>query len=152
MRRATAKRLKRAAALGTGLLIGAVVVAFGTRHLSENADIRLCRAVLPAIEPEGKIVVDTTSVNRGTATVVEIGYRVVSAAGTPSPGQLRCAVREATSDPLFGRPELAGVEENGRVMGDARLFFLKRFWLGDPGAVAEGERRLGDAPVAASRG
>lgn len=113
-------------------------------HLGRAGEAELCRAVLPAVEPEGAITLAATDLTPGTPAVVRIAYSVLAPGRDLRQGTLRCAVRGSLYAELTGRPELVGVEENGRLMGEARLFFLKRFWLADPAAVAEGEKRLTD--------
>ncbi|WP_069308477.1 hypothetical protein [Methylobrevis pamukkalensis] len=93
------------------------------------AQTRLCRLVVAAAEPEGRIrIVDETpitGVRHGVAIryTVEIGSRI-------RPGEVRCAFEGG----LLGRNRLrlAAVETREGLYPDSRLYILERFWLADP--------------------
>ena len=63
-----------------------------------------------------------------------------AAAGQRRAGQLRCAFGDGPD----GRRHLLGLELGGRPVGDARIYFLERFWLDDPAAIDSGAARLDD--------
>lgn len=112
-------------------------------YMRTRADAAVCRAVLPAVEPEGEIRLLSLERDAGeTVPTVRIRYAVEPADGKVRSGVLRCALREGG---LGDKPHLVGIEVNGVRMGDVRLFFLERFWLGDPDAIAAGEKRVVDA-------
>ena len=133
MRRAGFVSIAVAAAVAAAVASGIWSVADGYR------DVRACRDALPALEENGDIVVDSLIRDSGRPAVFAIGYRVTDAAGSRA-GQLRCAFGNGPD----GRRHLLGLELGGRPVGDARVYFLERFWLGDPAAIDSGAARLDD--------
>lgn len=123
--------------IGIGLLVGVVAVAMLNRWAADRAETALCQAALPALEPQGRL--SLMSVGHA-GPVVTIAYQVELPGPMRRAGLLRCAVTEDA--PLFADPELTAVEFDGQPLGDARLFMLKRFWLGDAEAVAAGAARF----------
>jgi len=123
------------------IAVAAAVVAVLTaegRWLTEGyRDARACLNALPALEESGEIVVGSLGRSDSLPGVFEIGYRVTDTAGS-RPGRLRCAFGDGPD----GRRHLLGVEFAGQPIGEARLYFLERFWLDDPAAVRSGEARL----------
>lgn len=133
MRQAGFVSIAVAAAVAAAVASSVWSVADGYR------DARACRDALPALEENGDIVVDSLVRDSGRPAVFAIGYRVTDAAGSRA-GQLRCAFGNGPD----GRRHLLGLELGGRPVGDARLYFLERFWLGDPAAINSGAARLDD--------
>lgn len=131
-------RLSRFLKIVAAAAFGAVVATEAWWLADGYRDARACLNALPALEENGDIVVDSLKRSGDVFDVVEIGYRRVDAAGS-SPGRLRCAF----GDGLNGPRRLVGAEFEGRPIGDARLYFLERFWLGDAAAVESGKARLG---------
>lgn len=117
--------------------IGAVVATEAWWLANGYRDARACLNALPALEERGDLVVDGLKRSSGLFDVVEIGYWKVDA-GDGRPGRLRCAF----GDGLDGGRRLLGAEIGGQPIGDARLYFLERFWLGDEAAVESGAKRL----------
>lgn len=116
------------------LLAGLVATLFqGAGHDGEQG--RLCRSLIPALEPAGALIVVAIEADPLAPNAVRIDYRV-----DDRPSRLRCAFGGGFLDTR--RLDLRAVEVNGVQLGEARLFVLERFWLGDPQAVAEGEARL----------
>lgn len=130
-------RLSRLLKIVAAAAIGAVVATEAWWLANGYRDARACLNALPALEENGDLVVDSLKRSGDVFDVVEIGYRRVDAAGS-SPGRLRCAF----GDGLNGPRHLLGVELGGSPIGDARLYFLERFWLGDEAAVESGRARL----------
>ncbi|HUG60358.1 MAG TPA: branched-chain amino acid ABC transporter permease [Methylomirabilota bacterium] len=126
-------------ALRPALLVAAAAAALSGCVDVDAEKARLCRTVLPALEPHGRIVVDTEERDPAVRDVVRIAYSVDAGDGVRR-GTLRCAFGGGRLD--AGRLDLVAVDLDDRLLGDARLLFLKRFWLGDPEASSEGVRRL----------
>lgn len=117
----------------------AAVVAAEAWSLSESyRDARACLNALPALEESGEITVTRLVRSAELPGLFEVGYRVSDPAGARL-GRLRCAF----SDGLDGRRHLTAAELSGRPVGEARLYFLERFWLGDASAIESGATRLG---------
>lgn len=115
----------------------AAVVAAEAWSLAEGyRDARACLNTLPALEESGDLIVRRLTRASELNGVFDIDYRVTNANGSVA-GRLRCAF----SDGPDGR-HLAGLELRGRMVGEARLYFLERFWLDDPAAVQSGAGRL----------
>lgn len=131
MRAARLLRIAPAAAIGAVFATGAWWLADGYR------DARACLDALPALEERGDLVVDHLWRTGNLGRVVEIGYRQVDAVGS-RPGRLRCAFGDGPD----GRRQLLGLEFRGRPVGEARLYVLDRFWLGDEAAIQSGKARL----------
>jgi hypothetical protein len=129
-----------------GLTIGPLLLGLTTvgacSYLRTSAEAELCKAVLPAVEPAGSILVQSvTREKSSTLPTIRVDYLVEMTADAHHAGRLRCAFRES----VFGqRPDIADIEVNGQRMSRARRFFLERYWLDEPQVVAEGGRRLVD--------
>lgn len=130
-------RLSRFLTIAAAAAIGAVVATEAWWLANGYRDARACLNALPALEENGDLVVDNLKRSGDLFDVVEIGYRRVDAAGSQS-GRLRCAF----GDGLNGPRRLLGAEIEGSPIGDARLYFLERFWLGDEAVVESGRARL----------
>jgi len=115
-------------------LLAALLIAATTLltacHFSGADDERICRAILPAINPAGTAISVTRSfVEQGT---IHINYE------TTSNGRMRhrfivCQFGGG-SDFTRGRDLIAVTTEQG-AMSDASLLFLKRFYLSSPEAL-----------------
>ncbi|MCM5559963.1 hypothetical protein [Pleomorphomonas sp. JP5] len=117
--------------------IGAVVATEAWWLANGYRDASACLNALPALEEQGDLVVDGLKRSSGIFDVIEIDYRRANALGG-HPGRLRCAF----GDGLDGGRNLLGAEIGGQPIGEARLFFLERFWLEDATAVESGAKRL----------
>lgn len=117
--------------------IAAVFAAEGWWLAEGYRDARACLDVLPALEENGELVVDGLTRSDSLLAVFAVDYRINDLFGT-RPGRLRCAFGDGPDN----RRHLLGVEFEGQPVGEARLYFLERFWLGDPTAVRSGEKRL----------
>lgn len=115
-------------------LAAALVLLFSTLlaacHPFEADDARLCRAILPVLNPAGaQIAVIRSFTENGN---VHIEYRV-SLNGRTRARLIVC--RFAESGVLPGARELTGVVTEQGAMGEASLLFLKRFYLTSPEAL-----------------
>lgn len=109
----------------------------------DDGQADLCRSVLPAVEMDGPLRVLSVAPDADVPKVIRLHYAV----GTDGRiGVLRCAFAGGRLD--RGRLDLLAVEVDGVPLGGARLHLMKRFWLGDPEALAEGEARIVADPPA----
>ncbi|WP_237155187.1 branched-chain amino acid ABC transporter permease [Oryzibacter oryziterrae] len=120
------------------LLAGAVLLAGCSSVDPGQAD--LCRQMLPALEPDGMVRVLSIQGEAQLAHVIRVAYQVEEPGDMPRGGLLRCAFGGGSFDE--DRMKITGIEQDGQRIGDARQFFLERFWLGKPDAMREGEARL----------
>ena len=123
--------------IATAAAIAAVFAAEGWWLVQGYRDARACLNVLPALEENGALVADNLTRSDSMFGVFEVDYRVTDPLGSRS-GRLRCAFGDSQDD----RRHLLGVEFNDQPISEARLYFLERFWLGDPAALRSGEKRL----------
>ena len=117
--------------------IAAVFATEGWWLAESYRDARACLNALPALEENGELVVGSLTRSDDLPGIFAIDYRVADSLGSRS-GRLRCAFGDGPD----GMRHLLGVEFGGRPIGEARLYFLERFWLGDPAAIRSGEARL----------
>jgi len=123
--------------IATAAAIAAVFVAEGWWLAEGYRDARACLNALPALEENGNLTVDDLARSELLPSVFEVYYRVANSFGS-RPDRLRCAFGEGPD----GQRHLLGVEFHGQPIGEARLYFLERFWLDDPAAIRSGEARL----------
>lgn len=125
----------------TMLAAAAIVAAISTEAWRLSVaydDVRACRNALPALEDTGELIVGALRRDPDLPSVYEVDYWVKGLVARP--GRLRCAFGEGSD----GERRMLGAEIGGWSIGEARLYMLERFWLGDPEAVREGERRIRD--------
>lgn len=125
----------------TVLAAAAIVAAISTEAWRLSVaydDARACRNALPALEEDGELIIGALRRAPDLPSVYEVDYWVKGLVSRP--GRLRCAFGEGSD----GERRLTGVEIGGWSIGEARLFMLDRFWLGDANAVRDGERRIRD--------
>ncbi len=110
----------------------------------------ICVQALPALEADDAritvVAVDPDPAKEGN---LRISYRVDDRAGARRK-VLICAFGRDT--PTGDGRALIGLRDHHGDIGDARFYMLRRFWLGDPAAVAEGASRVAMAPGALPRG
>jgi branched-chain amino acid transport system permease protein len=106
----------------------------------DGEQARLCRAALPALEPDGAIAVTAIRTDPDARNAIRVDYRVTTESGATRVSVLRCAFGGQRFDP--DRLTLVAVETADGELSGARLVILERFWLGDPEALREGEQRL----------
>lgn len=130
------------AAFLVGLMIAALPVGL------DGEQARLCRATLPAVEPEGRLTVTRVEADPLAPYGIRIVYTVRDGLRERG-GLLRCAFAGGRFD--RDRLTILGIETLAGELSEARLFMLDRFWLQDPDALRAGERRLdgllGLAPI-----
>jgi len=128
-------------AAASGLALGALLAVTGP---VDEAQSRICRGVLPALAPEGAGI-DVTRVGRGrTRNSVRVDYRVTEANRPP---QLRVALCAFAPGGLMSEPDLVAIVTDRGRLSDARLFFLKRYWLDQPSSALETPDAPATTPV-----
>jgi branched-chain amino acid transport system permease protein len=109
----------------------------------DGEQLRLCREVIPALNPDGT---EIRELRYGPAALGRQGVRidyVARARGEASSVRyLACgfAGRTFSADRL----DLVALETDSGPLGDARLYYLKRFWLGSSAGAGE---RVGGEPA-----
>jgi branched-chain amino acid transport system permease protein len=110
------------------ILLPLVLAACG--RVTDSEQLRLCRLVPPVLHPEGT---EIREVRIGPATVGRSGLRVDYAAREPGgPSKVHfvsCGFGGTTFE--RHRLDLVAVETDEGSLGDARLLYLKRFWLSE---------------------
>ncbi|HEY3642188.1 MAG TPA: branched-chain amino acid ABC transporter permease [Xanthobacteraceae bacterium] len=102
----------------------------------DGEQLRVCRDVIAAVNPDGT---ELRELHYGPSAPGAVGVRIDYAAGAPGePSRVRyvaCgfAGRAFSADRL----DLVAVETDSGRLGDAQLFYLKRFWLGAPPRAGE---------------
>lgn len=136
---AALRRIGLAVALTSGLAGCAPVV--------EPDHLRLCRAVLPALHPEGATLREGRHAPvDGVRHAVRIDY-VVEEPGRPRSTHY-AVCRFAGGGTEAARFELAGLETERGPISDIRLMIIRRWWLGDAAIVAEQSARQQAAATA----
>jgi branched-chain amino acid transport system permease protein len=127
----------------------------GCGNAVDGEQLRICREVIPALEPDGTEIPEMRYAPSGSGVRIDYVARAPSAgapdAGAPVAGVSGAAnsVRYATCS--FGggtfspdRLNLVAVATDRGPLGGARLYYLKRFWLGSSDADAA---RFGGEPA-----
>jgi len=116
----------------------------GCGNSIDGEQLRLCRDVIPAVNPDGT---DIRELRFGPSARAQPGVRIDYAARAPGAASAVRYVDCGFAGRTFsaGRLDLVAVETDSGPLGDARLYYLKRFWLGS-GADA-GERAGGEPAV-----
>jgi len=124
-----------------GVLAGlALIVGFAALPARDGVDPLsrdTCIAVVPALEPEGRIAILAVEPSPERRGAVRVTYRT-NRADTPA----------TEIDCFFGDPEgngrsLLGVRTEDGLLPLGRFFALKRYWLADRAALVEGLARVG---------
>jgi branched-chain amino acid transport system permease protein len=104
----------------------------------DGEQLRVCRLVLPALHPEGTALRET---GYAAAALGRQGVRIDYEAREPGEAPRRRYTICGFAGSVFTgrRLDLVAVATDGGPLGEARLTFLRRFWLAD--AVAMSERR-----------
>jgi branched-chain amino acid transport system permease protein len=118
------------------MLVAVATLLVGCGTAIDSEQLRLCRDVIPALNPDG------TELRELRYAVGLPGIRIDYVARAPGEtDQVRFVVcgfagRTFSADRL----DLVVVETDSGALGDARLYYLKRFWLGAPerGGADEG--------------
>lgn len=129
------KRRLGAALAGLALMVGFALLPArdGVDPLSRDT----CIAVVPALEPEGRIAILAVEPSPERRGAVRVTYRT-NREDTPA----------TEIDCFFGDPDgngrgLLGVRTEDGLLPLGRFFALKRYWLTDRAALAEGLFRVG---------
>jgi branched-subunit amino acid ABC-type transport system permease component len=127
--------------LRLSLLLPLALAACG--RVTDSEQLRLCRLILPVLHPQGT---ELREIRAGPAPVGRAGVRIDYAAreaGTASkPRFVDCSFGGTTFE--RDRLDLVAVETEEGALGEARLLYLKRFWLSEV-------EREGLAPAAPDR-
>ena len=127
--------------LTIGALLAAAILLAGCRERVDEAEARLCRMTLPALNPEGAdIRVTRLAAARGEPGI-RIDYMVAIPAsiGMRSRTGPRRAYVICRFDPVpFSQiePRLAAIETQDGPVSGASVYLMQRFWLRSPEAYA----------------
>src|ERR1043166_1697212 len=111
-----------------GLILLAAILVAGCGRSLDSEQLRLCRLVLPALHPEGTSLREI----RVTPTALgKAGVRIDYAAREPGAASVVHFAACGFAGTTFERErlELEAVETDAGLLGEARLIYLKRFWL-----------------------
>jgi branched-subunit amino acid ABC-type transport system permease component len=124
------------------LILFAALLLSGCAGSLDSEQLRLCRLVLPALHPDGTTFHE---LRVAPGTLGKSGVRIDYTADEPGAASrvhfAACGFAGATFD--ADRSDLVAVETDEGLMGEARLLYLKRFWL----PVAEREAPLASSNV-----
>jgi branched-chain amino acid transport system permease protein len=100
----------------------------------DSEQLRLCREVLPALHLEGTVV---REIGAAPAPLARQGVRIDYEAREPGEPLRRRFAACGFGGTVFTthRLDLVAVDTDAGRLGEARLTYLKRFWLGAAGAV-----------------
>jgi branched-chain amino acid transport system permease protein len=111
------------------LLIAVAPLLVGCGTSIDGEQLRLCRDVVAALNPDGAEIRELRDV---PATLGTAGVRIDYAARAPGEAGRVHYVACGFAGRTFSaeRLDLVAVETDSGPLGDAQLYFLKRFWLG----------------------
>ncbi|MBV8752292.1 MAG: branched-chain amino acid ABC transporter permease [Hyphomicrobiales bacterium] len=117
----------------------------------DSEQLRVCRQALPALHPEGTLI---DEIGAAPATLGRQGVRIDYDAREPGePGRLHFATC-GFGGSVFStrRLDLVAVDTDQGPLGEARLTYLNRFWLGGPAREAEPSETpsIAEIPLAAA--
>ena len=99
-------------------------------RVTDSEQLRLCRLIPPVLHPEST---EIREIRIGPAAVGRSGVRIDYAAREPGAASkvhfVSCGFGGTTFE--RARLELVAVETDEGVLGEARLLYLKRFWLSE---------------------
>jgi branched-chain amino acid transport system permease protein len=109
----------------------------------DSEQLRLCREVVPAVNPDGTEIREQL---HAPLVFGQPGVRIDYTARGPGEASSRRYVECGFAGGTFSadRLNLVAVRTDSGPLGDARLYYLKRFWLGSPEAAGEWH---GDVPA-----
>lgn len=118
---------------------GALVIGFGAlpdRNGVDPLSRDICIAVVPALEPEGRIAILAVEPAPERRDAVRVAYRTN-----------RADTSVAEIDCFFGNPDgsgrtLVAIRTDDGLLSLGRFFALKRYWLTDRAALSEGLARV----------
>jgi branched-subunit amino acid ABC-type transport system permease component len=110
------------------IVVAALLVLGGCAGPLDSEQLRVCRLVLPVLHPDGtqlrEIRVAPAALGRSG---VRIDYQAREPGATNRAHVAACGFGGATFE--RERLDLVAVEADGVLLGEARLLYLKRFWL-----------------------
>src|SRR3954467_4979912 len=110
------------------LLLLPLLLLLGCGRVTDSDQLRLCRLIPPVLHPEGT---DIREIRIGAAELGRSGVRIEYSAREPGAGakvpHLGCGFGGTTFE--RDRLDLVTVETDEGALGEARLLYLKRFWL-----------------------
>jgi branched-subunit amino acid ABC-type transport system permease component len=110
------------------LLLPLALAACG--RVTDSEQLRLCRLILPVLHPEGSEIRDLRLAPAGLSrSGVRIDYAAREPGGTSRAHFITCGFGGTTFE--RDRLDLVAVETDAGPIGEARLLYLKRFWLAD---------------------
>jgi branched-subunit amino acid ABC-type transport system permease component len=128
------------------LLVPLFAAGCGSRIDVDQLD--LCRRVLGALHPEGTVLRELRFVGLPPG---KQGVHIDYAAREPdAPTRTHYAICVFAGTARGERLDLAGVETDNGALGEARLLYLKRFWLDVPGTGGAIEVTRGPLPEISS--
>jgi branched-chain amino acid transport system permease protein len=103
----------------------------------DGEQLRICREVIPAINPDGS---EIREVRSGPSTLGRNGVRIDYVARAPGEASSAHYVACGFAGGTFsaGRLDLVAVETDSGPLGEARLYYFKRFWLGSSEVAGAG--------------
>jgi branched-chain amino acid transport system permease protein len=104
------------------------LVLAGCGRVTDSEQLRLCRLILPVLHPEGT---EIREIRVEPATVGRAGVRIDYAARQPGTASKAHFAACGFGGTTFERDrlDLMAVETDEGALGEARLLYLKRFWL-----------------------
>jgi branched-subunit amino acid ABC-type transport system permease component len=129
-------------ALSRLILLAAILSLSGCAGAIDAEQLGICRRVLSALHPDG---VELREIRFRPAPLAAAGVRIDYAVRVPG-GEMQAGFVECRfsgSGLSAERLDLAAVRTNEGALGEARLYFLKRYWLALPRAGA----RVAPPPV-----
>jgi branched-subunit amino acid ABC-type transport system permease component len=117
-------------------LFAVALLLAGCASRVDDEQLRLCREVIPALNPDGS---ELREMRYGPSALGREGVRIDYVARAPGEASRVRYVVCGFAGRIFSadRLDLTVVETDSGPLGDARLYYLKRFWLGSPGSAAE---------------
>src|SRR3954463_1706693 len=142
-----AMRWLRPAAL---LLLLPLLLLLGCGRVTDSEQLRLCRLIPPVLHPEGT---DIREIRIGAAALARSGVRIEYSAREPGAVAKVHYVGCGFGGTTFERDglDLVTVETDEGALGEARLLYLKRFWLSEAereGVTATPPERLPELSAA----
>lgn len=120
-----------------GVVALLLATVLGGCSLLEDADeARLCRSIIPALDPDAIAIKLLTTQRLSRGRGVKMLYRIEASASEPQLRSLACTFqtdRAGSAEPRH----LIRVETDEGTLSNVRLHILKRFWLERSGAVAD---------------
>jgi branched-subunit amino acid ABC-type transport system permease component len=137
------------------LILLALALAGCARSLDAD-QARICRTILPVLNPQGSEIRVLRQTASSDAPRVRVDYQARAPRGTLQRRFVICQFAGAPNTP--GEHQLVGVATERARLGDAQMFFLKKYWLdtseaqiSDPSPVA-GAEYVGDLPLGVAYG